>query len=71
MTTTAGPRTASGSDFAELNRRINAAGLLGRRPAYYAVRLGLVGAGLVAGWSAFFVIGASWWTLAVAALALI
>ena len=67
MTTAAGPRTASGSDFAELNRRINAAGLLRRRPAYYAVRLGLVGAALVAGWSAFFVIGASWWTLAVAA----
>ena len=67
MTTTAAPRTASGSDFAELNRRINAAGLLRRRPAYYAVRLGLVGAALVAGWSAFFVVGASWWTLAVAA----
>ena len=67
MTTTAGPRTTAGSDFAELNRRINAAGLLRRRPAYYALRLGLVGAALVAGWSAFFVVGSSWWTLAVAA----
>jgi fatty acid desaturase len=56
-----------GSDFAELNRRINAAGLLRRRPAYYALRLGLVGAALVGGWSAFFVVGASWWSLAVAA----
>jgi fatty acid desaturase len=68
MTTTADrPRTAAGSDFAELNRRINAAGLLRRRPAYYAVRLGTVAAALVLSWSAFFVIGASWWTLAVAA----
>jgi fatty acid desaturase len=60
------PRAAAGSDFAELNRRINAAGLLERRPAYYVLRLGLVGAALVAGWAAFFAIGASWWTLAVA-----
>ena len=68
MTTTADrPRTAAGSDFAELNRRINAAGLLRRRPAYYAVRLGLVSAALIAGWTAFFLIGASWWTLAAAA----
>jgi fatty acid desaturase len=67
MTTTAErPRTA-GSDFAELGRRINAAGLLRRRPAYYVARMGLVAAALVAGWSAFFLIGASWWTLAVAA----
>jgi fatty acid desaturase len=68
MTTTAErSRTTAGSDFAELNRRINAAGLLRRRPAYYAVRLSLVAAALVAGWSAFVLVGASWWTLAVAA----
>jgi fatty acid desaturase len=66
-TTTERPRSAAGSDFAELNRRINAAGLLGRRPAYYAVRLSLVGAALVGGWTAFFLVGAAWWTLAVAA----
>ncbi len=68
MTTTADrPRTTAGSDFAELNRRINAAGLLRRRPAYYAVRIGLVAAALIAGWTAFFLVGSSWWTLAVAA----
>ncbi|MCY1140119.1 acyl-CoA desaturase [Actinoplanes sp. Pm04-4] len=61
------PRTAAGSDFAELGRRINAAGLLRRRPGYYALRLSLVGAALAWGWGAFFVVGASWWTLAVAA----
>jgi fatty acid desaturase len=64
-TTTEPPRTSS--DFAELGRRINAAGLLRRRPAYYALRLGLVALAVVAGWTAFFLIGASWWTLVVAA----
>jgi fatty acid desaturase len=62
------PRAAAGSDFAELGRRINAAGLLQRQPAYYAVRLSLVAAALAGGWAAFFLIGASWWTLAVAVL---
>jgi fatty acid desaturase len=68
MTTTAErPATGTGSDFAELNRRVKAAGLLRRRPAYYCARIGLVTGALVAGWTAFFVVGASWWTLAVAA----
>jgi fatty acid desaturase len=66
-TTTERPRQTAGSDFAELSRRINAVGLLQRRPAYYVVRLGVVAAALVAGWSAFFLIGSSWWTLGVAA----
>ncbi len=61
------PRATAGSDFAELGRRINAAGLMRRRPAYYAVRLSVVAAALVFGWGAFALIGASWWTLAVAA----
>jgi fatty acid desaturase len=64
-TTTARPR-AAGSDFAELNRRVNAAGLLGRRPGYYAVRLSLSALALIGGWAAFALVGASWWTLAVA-----
>ncbi|MEU8240315.1 acyl-CoA desaturase [Actinoplanes missouriensis] len=65
MTTTAETR-ATGSDFAELSRRINAAGLLRRRPAYYAARLTGVALALIGGWTAFFLVGASWWTLAVA-----
>jgi fatty acid desaturase len=65
-TTTDRPATGTGSDFAELNRRINAAGLLAKRPGYYAVRLGLVAAAYAGGWTAFAVVGASWWTLAVA-----
>jgi fatty acid desaturase len=70
MTTTTAerPATGAGSDFAELSRRIDAAGLLRRRPAYYAVRLGAVAAAYAVGWSLFLLIGASWWTLAVAAL---
>jgi fatty acid desaturase len=69
MTATTAERTAvAGSDFAELNRRINALGLMKRRPAYYALRLVAVGLLVAGGWTAFFLIGSSWWTLAVAVL---
>jgi fatty acid desaturase len=62
-------RTATaGSDFSELNRRITALGLMRRRPAYYALRLTLVGLLVTAGWTAFVLVGSSWWTLAVAAV---
>ena len=64
MTTTAQERT--GSDFAELNRRIDAAGLLQRQPRHYAVRLTAAAAAFVGGWAAFVAVGASWWTLLVA-----
>ena len=69
MTTTTAdrPATGAGSDFAELRRRIDAAGLLERRPAYYTLRLGVVAAAYAGGWIAFVMIGSSWWTLAVAA----
>jgi fatty acid desaturase len=68
MTTTpVRPRT-TGSDFAELNRRINRERLLERRPAYYAVRMSVVALVLLGGWAAFFLIGASWWSLAIAAV---
>jgi fatty acid desaturase len=60
-------KAAAGSDFAALNRRIIQAGLLERRPAYYTVRIAVVTVLLVAGWAAFVLLGASWWTLAVAA----
>jgi fatty acid desaturase len=61
------PRTTSGSDFAELNRRVNALGLLRRQPGYYALRLTAVGLMVTGGWVAFFLVGRSWWTLLVAA----
>jgi fatty acid desaturase len=69
MTATALRRSpATGSEFAELNRRVNALGLMHRRPAYYVLRLALVGLLVSGGWAAFFVVGSSWWTLAVAVL---
>ncbi|AGZ45182.1 fatty acid desaturase family protein [Actinoplanes friuliensis] len=66
-TTTERPRSTTGSDFAALNKRVTKAGLLERKPAYYAVRLTAVSLMLIGGWTAFFLIGSSWWTLAVAA----
>ncbi|MFY1578198.1 fatty acid desaturase family protein [Verrucosispora sp. WMMD703] len=53
--------TTTGSDFAVLARRITGAGLMRRRPAYYLVRLSAVALMYVGGWTAFFVIGSSWW----------
>ncbi|BAL89244.1 putative fatty acid desaturase [Actinoplanes missouriensis 431] len=58
----------SGSDFAALNRRIAEAGLLDRRPAYYAVRMTVVTAIFAGAWAAFVILGESWWQLAVAVL---
>jgi fatty acid desaturase len=58
--------TAVRSDFSTLSQRITAAGLLDRRPGYYAVRLGAVALAFALGLGAFFAIGASWWQLAVA-----
>jgi fatty acid desaturase len=60
----AGPRR--GSDYAELSQRVKAAGLLARRPGYYAVKIGLTGALLAAGWAAFVLVGESWWQLVTA-----
>jgi fatty acid desaturase len=60
-------RTTTGSDFAVLSRRITGAGLMQRRPAHYAVRLSVVALMFLGGWTAFFVIGSSWWQLVTAA----
>ncbi|MFD9244860.1 fatty acid desaturase family protein [Streptomyces sp. NPDC059556] len=60
-------RPATGSDFARLSRKIQEAGLMARRPGYYALRIAAVTALYAAGWAAFVLIGDSWWTLATAA----
>src|ERR687885_1938979 len=56
-----------GSAYAELSRQIKRAGLLDRRPGYYAgtvaTTVGMCGVGVVA----FLLVGDSWWQLAVAA----
>ncbi|BCY11666.1 acyl-CoA desaturase [Actinoplanes sp. L3-i22] len=62
------PTRTAGSDFAVLSRRITAEGLMERRPAYYLLRLSVVAAMFVAGWTAFFLIGSSWWQLLTAVL---
>ncbi|GAA4917116.1 fatty acid desaturase [Streptomonospora salina] len=56
-----------GSDYAVLSREVKAAGLLNRRPLSYAVRIGVNLLLLAAGWTAFALIGASWWQLLTAA----
>jgi len=52
-----------GSDFAELSRRIRAAGLMRHRPRYYAIRFALVGGVFVASWTAFVLIGDTWFQM--------
>lgn len=65
----AGPAStrARGSDYAQLLRQIQRAGLLDRRPAYYVTKIAITAALLIAGWSVFVAVGDSWWQLAVAA----
>ncbi|WP_461001729.1 fatty acid desaturase family protein [Streptomonospora sediminis] len=54
------------SDFAALSQRIQQAGLLRRRPGYYAARGSVLAVLFAAGWAAFFLLGDSWWQMAVA-----
>ena len=55
-----------GSEYAELSRQVRQAGLLERRPWYYAWKITFTVLLLAAGWAAFALIGDSWWQLAVA-----
>jgi fatty acid desaturase len=55
------------ADFRVLAVQIRDAGLLDRRPGYYATKIGLTLAFFAAGWAALVVVGDSWATLAVAA----
>src|SRR5919109_3287496 len=57
-------RSGRGSDYAELSRRVKRAGLLDRRPAYYAAKTTLTTVLLAAGWTAFLLLRDSWWQLA-------
>jgi len=57
-----------GSDFAGLLAQVQRAGLLHRRPAYYATRIALTVMLFAAGWTCFVLVGDSWWQLATAAL---
>ena len=55
-----------GSEYAELSRQVKDAGLLERRPGYYAWKIAVTVWLLAAGWTVFVVVGNSWWQLAVA-----
>ncbi len=54
------------SEFAALLGEVRAAGLLERRPARYLMRIGLVAALWCGGWTAFLVLGGTWWQSTVA-----
>ena len=60
------PSTAS---FRALALQVRAMGLLDRRPGYYRVKITLTIFAFLAGWALFVIVGDSWMTLAVAALA--
>jgi fatty acid desaturase len=55
-----------GSDYAVLCRQIKDAGLLGRRPGFYTVKIAVNMVLLAAGGTAFVLLGRSWWQLLVA-----
>ncbi|OJF12649.1 delta fatty acid desaturase [Couchioplanes caeruleus subsp. caeruleus] len=61
------PTTPRGSLYSALSRQVKQAGLLDRRPGYYAAQIALVLTLVVAGVTALLVIGDSWWQLLVAA----
>ncbi|WP_406121246.1 acyl-CoA desaturase [Streptomyces canus] len=56
-----------GSDYAVLSRQVKQSGLLRRRPGYYSAKVGANLLLLAAGWTAFALIGQSWWQLLTAA----
>ncbi|MFE7169717.1 fatty acid desaturase family protein [Streptomyces sp. NPDC057616] len=62
------PARSTGSDFARLSKKITDSGLMNRRPGYYTARVTGVATLYAGGLAAFVLIGASWWTLAVAAV---
>jgi fatty acid desaturase len=61
-------RRRSASDFAELAQAVRQAGLLDRRPGYYAVRVALTLAVLAGAWVVFVCLGDTWWQLVTAVL---
>jgi fatty acid desaturase len=61
------PSTAP-RDFRTLTMEVRAAGLLDRRLGYYATKIVLTLVAFAAVWAAFFAVGASWTSLAVAVL---
>jgi fatty acid desaturase len=67
LTADAASNATAGSDFAELSRAVRGAGLLAGRPGYYSIKITVNLLLFVAGWTAFALLGRSWWQLLVAA----
>ena len=57
------PASEHGSEYAMLSRRVRQAGLLDPRLRYYTWKIAATALALVAGWTAFAVLGDSWWQL--------
>ena len=62
------PRVHAVSDYAELSKRIQAAGLLRRRYAYYWIRITALVATFIGVWVAFGLLGNSWFQLILAGI---
>ncbi|RZS91000.1 fatty acid desaturase [Motilibacter rhizosphaerae] len=60
------PRERAVSDYAELSRRIQEAGLLRRAHAYYWSRIAFYGVAFAGAWATLVLVGDSWWQLLVA-----
>lgn len=58
-----GPRRRRGSDYADLLTQVRQAGLLDRRPMFYAAYITAGLLMLAAGWTVFVLLGDSWWQL--------
>jgi hypothetical protein len=56
-----------GSDDANLLAQVRPAGLLDRRPTYYSAKIAINALLVIAGWTAFVLLGDSWWQLVTAA----
>jgi fatty acid desaturase len=61
------PPVELGSAYAQLSRQIKQAGLMQRRSGYYFWKMAITAGLLLAGWTAFVLVGDSWWQLVVAA----
>jgi fatty acid desaturase len=60
------PESPRGSPYAQLSRQVRQAGLLDRRRGYYIWKIAVTTLALAAGWTAFVLVGDSWWQVGVA-----
>ena len=61
-----GAQAAHASDYTELAKAVKAAGLLERRPGWYAARCAVLAVAYAVGFTLLFTLGQTWWQLLVA-----